>query len=115
MLDGSAMTTAAGLTQYRPQATNAAMNVIATLHTSGLAAVTLREYCAYSPDKASVSSTRATAASGVSTGIQFAAAGTINRIPHVISSTPIARHPACDTARICFASSSNFSALYAPP
>src|SRR4029450_2131604 len=91
------------------------MNAIATLQTSGLAAVSLREYRAYSPERASVSSPSAAAARGVKTGIQFAAAGTISRMPQAISSTPMARHPPCESARICFASSSNFNALYAPP
>src|SRR6266850_452555 len=88
-----------------------------TTQTSGLVAVNLSEYRAYSPARARLSSESAAAASGVRTGIRFAAAGTTSRTPHNISNTPSAPHPPRESAPIAgtVASSSNMNTLYAPP
>jgi len=55
-----------------------------TLQISGLAAVSLSDYRAYSSERPRVSNASAAAASGVTTGIHFAAAGTTSRIPLTI-------------------------------
>src|SRR2546427_10446278 len=100
---------------FRTKATNAASSPITTAQTIGFVAASLSEYRAYRPASARVSSASAAAASGVRTGIHFAAAGTTSRTAHTISSTPSARHPPRESARRWFASSSNLNTLYDPP
>src|SRR5437773_3853479 len=100
---------------YRPEATKADSSPITTAQTIGLVAASLSEYRAYSPARARVSSASAPAASGVRIGIHCAAAGTTSRTAPSISSTPSARHPPRESARMWFASWSNLNTLYAPP